>query len=139
MKQQLVKGLAEELRRRRSVLLLEGGNKDIAPEIVDERESEVEESAQVDRMTNIATHLEARDKRLLNEIETALDRVDAGEYGECERCGEDIGVARLRALPTATLCIDCAKELERKSKTRAGAPSDSMYPRAEADFQEEEA
>jgi RNA polymerase-binding protein DksA len=139
MKQQLVQELADELRRRRSVLLLEGGNKDIAPEIVDERESEIEESAQVDRLTQVATHLEARDQRLLNEIETALDRVDAGEYGECEHCGEDIGVARLRALPTATLCIDCAKEFERKSKTRAPLQSRSTYPRVEADFQEEEA
>jgi RNA polymerase-binding protein DksA len=140
MKQQLVKELAEELRRRRSVLLLEGGNKDIAPEIVDERESEIEENAQVDRLTRIATHLEARDQRLLSEIETALDRVDSGDYGECERCGEDIGAARLRALPTATLCIDCAKELERKSKTRAAAAQgESPYPRVQADFQEEEA
>ena len=139
MKQQLVKELAEELRRKRSVLLLEEGNREIAPEIVDERESELEESAQLDRITRVESHLEERDQRLLQDIEGALDRLDAGEYGECERCGEEIGAARLKALPTATLCIECAKEMETKNKTRAPGDTEVIQPGVQLDVQEEEA
>ena len=46
-------------------------------------------------------------------IENALDRIRYGQYGLCEECGESISVARLRALPYATLCIECQREMER--------------------------
>lgn len=42
-------------------------------------------------------------------IRNALKRIDEGVYGECVACGEPIGEKRLRALPYATLCINCAK------------------------------
>jgi DnaK suppressor protein len=44
----------------------------------------------------------------VTEVDAALDRVAAGTYGLCERCGRDIGAARLEALPAARLCIRCA-------------------------------
>jgi DnaK suppressor protein len=44
----------------------------------------------------------------LTEIDAALERVDAGSYGLCERCGTVIGDARLDALPAARTCIRCA-------------------------------
>jgi DnaK suppressor protein len=44
----------------------------------------------------------------LAEVDAALERVDAGTYGACERCGAPIGAARLDALPAARLCIRCA-------------------------------
>ena len=43
-------------------------------------------------------------------ISAALDRIDRGEYGFCERCGEEIAAARLRALPFAKYCIDCVED-----------------------------
>jgi DnaK suppressor protein len=43
----------------------------------------------------------------LHDVERALERLDAGTYGICERCGKPIAPARLDALPFATLCIDC--------------------------------
>jgi DnaK suppressor protein len=46
---------------------------------------------------------------LLRKVEHALDRVEAGSYGVCESCGQSIPVARLEALPYATLCVDCAR------------------------------
>jgi len=46
-------------------------------------------------------------------IEDALDRMEAGTYGACIRCGLPIGLDRLRARPEAVHCIDCARELER--------------------------
>ena len=42
-------------------------------------------------------------------IQAALDRIEAGTYGECENCGEDIGNARLEAIPEATRCVNCAE------------------------------
>lgn len=50
---------------------------------------------------------------LLEKVQAALKRMDAGIYGECERCGKPIDKARLRALPYVVLCIDCKKLEER--------------------------
>jgi DnaK suppressor protein len=44
----------------------------------------------------------------LTEVDAALERVEAGSYGLCERCGQAIGDARLDALPAARTCIRCA-------------------------------
>ena len=44
----------------------------------------------------------------LREIEDALSKFDAGTYGRCESCGNQIAEARLEAMPAARLCIDCA-------------------------------
>jgi RNA polymerase-binding transcription factor DksA len=41
------------------------------------------------------------------ELEAALERLDAGTYGTCERCGEAIAPARLEVLPATALCITC--------------------------------
>jgi RNA polymerase-binding protein DksA len=41
-------------------------------------------------------------------IQAAIERIDEGTYGLCERCGEEIGEARLRAIPEATRCVNCA-------------------------------
>jgi DnaK suppressor protein len=47
-------------------------------------------------------------RRQLAEVDAAIGRVDAGHYGQCERCGQPIAAARLTARPTATTCIRCA-------------------------------
>ncbi|HSJ36343.1 MAG TPA: TraR/DksA family transcriptional regulator [Acidimicrobiia bacterium] len=47
---------------------------------------------------------------LLHKVENALIRIERGEYGQCESCGNDIPTARLDALPYATLCVDCARK-----------------------------
>lgn len=46
-------------------------------------------------------------------VEAALDRIDAGAYGECQSCGEEIGPRRLGAQPEAPFCIDCQGQRER--------------------------
>jgi DnaK suppressor protein len=48
-----------------------------------------------------------RERRLIKKIDDALKEIDSGDYGYCETCGIDIGIRRLEARPTATLCIDC--------------------------------
>jgi len=42
-------------------------------------------------------------------IQSALERIESGTYGLCDSCGEDIGRARLEAVPEATRCVDCAQ------------------------------
>ena len=54
-----------------------------------------------------------REQGLLKKIIEALERIEDGEYGECESCGETIGVKRLMARPVAELCIDCKSEQEK--------------------------
>ncbi|HLU33820.1 MAG TPA: TraR/DksA family transcriptional regulator [Natronosporangium sp.] len=48
-----------------------------------------------------------------NQVERALERLDEGSYGWCERCGDPIPVERLAAFPSATLCVKC-KQLEER-------------------------
>ncbi|PCI54515.1 MAG: RNA polymerase-binding protein DksA [Methylophilaceae bacterium] len=48
-----------------------------------------------------------RERKLIKKIDSTLRSIDEGEYGYCEGCGIEIGLRRLEARPTATLCIDC--------------------------------
>jgi DnaK suppressor protein len=48
-----------------------------------------------------------RERKLIKKINEMLAKIDAGEYGYCDNCGVEIGLNRLEARPTATLCIDC--------------------------------
>jgi len=48
-----------------------------------------------------------RERKLIKKIDETIARIDAGEYGYCESCGVEIGLKRLEARATATLCIDC--------------------------------
>lgn len=48
-----------------------------------------------------------RERRLIKKIDEALKEIESGGYGYCESCGIEIGIRRLEARPTATLCIDC--------------------------------
>ncbi len=59
--------------------------------------------------TDMSIELRSRDRerKLIKKIDDTLALIDAGDYGYCENCGVEIGVARLEARPTATLCIDC--------------------------------
>ena len=48
-----------------------------------------------------------RERKLIKKIDESLIAIEGEEYGYCESCGVDIGIRRLEARPTATLCIDC--------------------------------
>ncbi|MCY4050694.1 MAG: RNA polymerase-binding protein DksA [Gammaproteobacteria bacterium] len=48
-----------------------------------------------------------RDRKLIKKIEEAITLIRTGDFGYCENCGEEIGLRRLEARPTASLCIDC--------------------------------
>lgn len=48
-----------------------------------------------------------RERKLIKKIDETLAKIDQDEYGYCDACGVEIGLKRLEARPTATLCIDC--------------------------------
>lgn len=66
--------------------------------------------------------LKARDREadLVSDIDEALRRLHEGEYGYCEECGIDIGIRRLEARPTATLCVDCKTLAEMRERQAGG-------------------
>lgn len=57
-----------------------------------------------------------RERKLIKKIDETLRNIDADEYGYCEGCGVEIGLKRLEARPTATLCIDCKTLDEMREK-----------------------
>ena len=57
-----------------------------------------------------------RERKLIRKIDKALDSIDEDDFGFCEACGVEIGIRRLEARPTATLCIDCKTLAEIKEK-----------------------
>ena len=63
--------------------------------------------------TDIAIELRNRDRerKLIKKIDETIALIDSGDYGYCNSCGVEIGIKRLEARPTASLCIDC-KTLE---------------------------
>jgi DnaK suppressor protein len=61
-----------------------------------------------------------RERKLIKKIDEALATVESGDYGYCESCGVEIGIRRLEARPTATLCIDCKTLDEIREKQMGG-------------------
>jgi len=67
---------------------------------------------------NFMLRIRDRERKLLSKIKSALERIDAGDFGICEMCGDDIGEERLEARPVTTLCISCKKKQEAIEKAR---------------------
>ena len=107
--------------------LLEGRKRDILEEserTVDTMNSESEEAcadptdrAALESDRNFLLRMRDRERKLLTIISEAVARIDDGSYGQCEECGGDIGIERLKARPVTTLCIACKSAQEaRESK-----------------------
>lgn len=65
---------------------------------------------------NFELRIRDRERKLIGKIREAIERLEDGTYGLCESCEEEIGVARLKARPVTTMCIDCKTEQERLEK-----------------------
>jgi len=81
-----------------------------------EVEEGLDSNAQLWEVSEVREGLDDEAATELNQVNEALARLDAGEYGFCKSCGNEIGAMRLEALPYATLCIDCAEEAEELDK-----------------------
>jgi DnaK suppressor protein len=91
-------------------------------DVVRDREPDDETAAAVENASRdmLAATLE-RERRTLKEIESALFRLQKGEYGTCDSCGATIPIARLEALPWARRCIDCAERALNPNGLRAAS------------------
>jgi DnaK suppressor protein len=87
---------------------------DASAAVVELDQSKVGRLSRMDAMQAqaMAQASEKRRKAKLREIAAALKRIDEGDYGTCENCGEPINPRRLEADPTARLCIECASASE---------------------------
>jgi DnaK suppressor protein len=108
--------IREELEAERATLLEQVADLDAEADVNNWREGGFDDdpadagSASFERET--AQSLSNHARNLLSQIDDAMRRMDAGTYGTCERCGEAIEIARLEALPSATLCMDCKRRDE---------------------------
>ncbi|MCJ7751172.1 MAG: TraR/DksA C4-type zinc finger protein [Armatimonadetes bacterium] len=89
---------------------------------VDESDRATELSSYEDHPADLASETFEREKDLaigesvqhmLHKVISALEKIDRGTYGRCDACARPIRKARLRALPFATLCVECQARLER--------------------------
>lgn len=68
----------------------------------------------LERETSMRMRLRNREALFIKKIDEALRRIAEGSFGSCEECSEDIELKRLEARPTATLCVNCKEEQERR-------------------------
>ena len=61
-----------------------------------------------------------RERKLIKKIDGTVERIEQDDYGFCDACGVEIGIKRLEARPTATLCIDCKTLDEIKERQELG-------------------
>lgn len=81
-------------------------------------EREAEERGRTETMVRLLDRLDERAKREIEAIDRALTKIEAGSYGRCEGCGDDIPVARLQAIPWAATCLVCSEAGEANEALR---------------------
>lgn len=111
-----IRELRAALLERRAALERAARTNDEAGAVVELDQARIGRLSRMDAMQSQAMALEIRrrNSRELTAIAAALGRIDEDDYGSCQRCDEPISTTRLRANPTATLCIDCAERGRRR-------------------------
>ncbi len=103
--------------QRQTILESLAGQSDDMKNLVKTIESGDEVDAASDAIDRtLLTSLGAQDARRLQLINNAIERIYQGKYGRCVKCGKEIPVARLEAIPYAFMCISCASEEERRNR-----------------------
>jgi DnaK suppressor protein len=118
MDQERIECFARQLLQQQQALLGLQETADEATKTVELDQSSVGRLSRMDALQGQAMSQE-RDRRRqleLQKIAAALRRVEAGEYGFCAMCGEDIALKRLELDPAAPLCIDCASKSDEKAR-----------------------
>ncbi len=109
----------KNLLAKRLSILLEEANRTVSI-MTDQGESfpDPTDRASMESDRNFELRIRDRERRLIGKIKDALDRIEAGTFGICEECGEDISEQRLSARPVTTLCIECKKKQENEEKLK---------------------
>ena len=110
-------GIRTELERQRAALVNEAGDSlanrpggELYPDVSDQASAEVDQ--------NFDLRMKERGQKLLRKIDEALERMEQGTYGICERCENEIPFQRLKARPVTTLCIECKTLQEQEERMR---------------------
>ena len=99
----------------------------VVSELVSQSGQEIEYVDRASAYTDQSLKLKirSRESRLIKKLKQALARIEYGEYGFCEECGEEISIKRLEARPVTTKCIDC-KENEEQIEVSIEDSSDNF-------------
>ena len=116
--------LRSDLHRRRRAILETSRRADAELDALRsaERDPEFEEGAQSEHEQYTLARLSETQRREIAQIDAAMARIDAGEYGICRDCDAEIDPRRLAALPYALLCTECAQRREMGEAARAAEP-----------------
>mgnify|MGYP002712944700 CR=1 FL=1 len=80
------------------------------------QEADIADRASLETDRSLELRTRDRERKLIKKIDETLQLIEDNEYGWCDSCGVEIGIRRLEARPTATLCIDCKTLAEIKEK-----------------------
>ena len=69
---------------------------------------------------NFLLSIRERERKLTIKIRETLQKIEEGDFGQCEECGDDIGIERLKARPVTSLCIACKRRQEAEERVRGG-------------------
>ncbi len=111
----MLNNFKELLSEKRHELAEKLANRD---EIVIERSSDALDSVQRSAEREYAISSLDRDWQTLKDIDLALERMEDGEYGTCQRCEEEISPKRLKAIPWAAYCITCQEKIDRERRNQ---------------------
>ncbi|MGC8492009.1 MAG: RNA polymerase-binding protein DksA [Syntrophobacteraceae bacterium] len=67
---------------------------------------------------NFLLSIRERERKLILKIRETLQKIEDGEFGECEECGDEIGIERLKARPVTSLCIACKRKQEAAERAK---------------------
>lgn len=108
------------LKRREALRSALAGDLGILKELRGQSSSDVIDAALDSAQDELSSQLAEVESRELANIDNALERMRDGDYGSCENCTEGIPLARLQALPYATLCIKCQRKAEKNGTAQSG-------------------
>ncbi|MFO0922687.1 MAG: TraR/DksA family transcriptional regulator [Pirellulales bacterium] len=112
------------LRRRDALRKALNGDLSLLHELAQESSGDVMDVAMDTAQDEISSQLAEVESRELTRIEEALEKIREGGYGDCDVCEKPIPLARLQAVPYASMCIECQRKNE---KTNASSRSHHYY------------
>jgi DnaK suppressor protein len=119
IREKTLSDLRKRLLERRGTILDFQRDVNLSWQTLHEPEKELEETASKETLSRGLEQLDARSQQEIRAIDDALVKMEEGDYGICETCGRQITIKRLRAIPWASQCIQCASMQERSASSGA--------------------
>jgi len=118
MSEKMILKLRELLLKRKREIFRQVAHLEMGREAREERMIEMGDAAQKEDLIRLLDHLVERGREEIREINLALERMAAGNYGNCEICGKRIELKRLKVIPATRLCRSCAQGYEKVQDLR---------------------